>query len=181
MLDVSPTLRLRPINIQDARPLADLVDANRTYLRQWLPWVDGSRGEDDTRAFITSELARQDADQGLVFVIEEHGEPCGVVGFNQINTVNRYATIGYWMAEAFQGRGIMTASVRRLERFAFETLDLNRVSIVVAIENKRSRSVPERLGYRQEGILRENEWLYDHFVDHALYARLCRERLADQK
>lgn len=66
----------------------------------------------------------------------------------------------------------MGASVRRLTEFAFDALNLHRVSIAAAVENQKSRAIPERLGFRFEGVMREAEWLYDCFVDHALYARL---------
>lgn len=66
----------------------------------------------------------------------------------------------------------MTACVKRLVRHAFEDLDLNRITLPIATENRRSRAVAERLGFRQEGVLRQAEWLYDHFVDHVLYAQI---------
>jgi ribosomal-protein-serine acetyltransferase len=46
------------------------------------------------------------------------------------------------------------------------------VSIRCAIENGRSRAIPERLGFGFEGICRESEWLNDRFVDHAIYGLL---------
>jgi ribosomal-protein-serine acetyltransferase len=44
-----------------------------------------------------------------------------------------------------------------------------------ATENEKSCAVPERLGFRREGIERQAEWLYDHFVDHAVYSALASE------
>jgi ribosomal-protein-serine acetyltransferase len=60
-----------------------------------------------------------------------------------------------------------------LVEHAFGELDLNRVVISCATENKKSCAIPERLGFRQEGIQRQAEWLYDRFVDHAVYATLA--------
>src|SRR3712207_6857835 len=51
----------------------------------------------------------------------------------------------------------------------------NRVSIACATENKKSCAIPERLGFRREGVQRQAEWLYDHFVDHVIYAALRSE------
>jgi ribosomal-protein-serine acetyltransferase len=103
-------------------------------------------------------------------VVEYDSAICGVAGFNRIEPLNRVCEIGYWLAERHQGRGVMTGSVSRLVRHAFEDLRLNRITISVAVENDRSRAIPERLGFKAEGMMREAEWLYDHFVDQVLYA-----------
>jgi ribosomal-protein-serine acetyltransferase len=55
---------------------------------------------------------------------------------------------------------------------AFAALNLHRVAIVCATGNARSRAIPERLGLVYEGTLRGAEWLYSHYVDHAVYAQL---------
>jgi ribosomal-protein-serine acetyltransferase len=64
--------------------------------------------------------------------------------------------IGYWLAEDYQGRGIMTDCVRMLVDFCFNELDLNRVYITCGFGNKKSRAIPELLGFVQEGILQED-------------------------
>jgi ribosomal-protein-serine acetyltransferase len=69
----------------------------------------------------------------------------------------------------------VTAACRALVDHAFEELGLNRVSIACATENKESCAILERLGFRREGIVRQAEWLYDHFVDHVVYATLASE------
>src|SRR5690625_199905 len=87
----------------------------------------------------------------------------------------KIAYIGYWLDIEHQGKGIMTRAVRALTDYAFEEFDLNRVDIRAAVGNVKSRAIPERLGYKKEGVLRQSEWLYDHFVDHAVYSMLKSE------
>lgn len=58
---------------------------------------------------------------------------------------------------------------------SFSHLKLNKVEIRAAIENKKSRSIPERLGFVNEGSIRQAEWLYDHFVDQIVYGILAIE------
>jgi ribosomal-protein-serine acetyltransferase len=70
----------------------------------------------------------------------------------------------------------MTAACRAVVRHAFAEMHLQRVVIRCAVENRRSRAIPERLGFKLEGVEREAEWLYDHFVDLAVYSLLERER-----
>jgi ribosomal-protein-serine acetyltransferase len=64
----------------------------------------------------------------------------------------------------------MTAACRALVDHALEELGLNRIGIAYAVENDRSCAIPERLGLQQEGVQRQAEWPYDHFVDYAVYA-----------
>ena len=69
----------------------------------------------------------------------------------------------------------MTASCGALIEHAFKELRLNRIEIRCAVDNQKSRSIPVRLCFKEEGFLHEAEWLYDHFVDHVVYAMLAKE------
>ena len=68
-----------------------------------------------------------------------------------------------------------SSSRRRWLAWAFDRGRLNRIEIRCASGNHRSRAIPVRLGLREEGLLRDAEWLYDHFVDHVVYAALAKE------
>lgn len=63
-----------------------------------------------------------------------------------INWSNKTAYIGYWLGEEFQGNGIMTKVAKTLTDYAFNELNLNKVEIRAAVENEKSRAIPERLG-----------------------------------
>ena len=69
----------------------------------------------------------------------------------------------------------MTKVAKALTNYAFHHLNLNKVEIRAAVENKKSRSVPERLGFVNEGTIRQAEKLYDHYVDHIVYGVLASE------
>jgi len=73
-----------------------------------------------------------------------------------------------------QGRGIVTLATACLTDYAFREQDRKRVILHCAVGNLKSRAVAERLGFVQEGILREAEWLYDHYVDLVVYSMLKR-------
>jgi ribosomal-protein-serine acetyltransferase len=60
--------------------------------------------------------------------------------------------------------------VIELINYGFTTLKLDRVVIVCATENHRSRAIPLRLGFTPEGVVRDAEWLYKQFVEHDIYA-----------
>jgi ribosomal-protein-serine acetyltransferase len=175
MFKIDDSIALRVLRKEDARELFALTDANRDHLRAWLPWVDVVRAEADTRSFIDVTIKQREAGRGPTFAVLRDGAIVGIVGFRPIDRVNRVGEIGYWLAAGCQGRGVMTSCCRFLVRYAFLTLDLNRVEIAAAVGNGRSRAVPERLGFKLEGVLREREDLYGTYVDHAMYSQLRSE------
>ena len=173
---ISENLSLTTLEFGHAEDLFRLTDVNRAYLRRWLPWLDGIRIVEDTRAFIRATLAQTRENNGFQTVIVSHGRVAGVVGHHHVDWRNRATALGYWVGEEFQGQGLVTAACRRLVVHSFDVLGLHRLEIRCAVENRRSRAIPERLGFRLEGRLRDAEWLYDQWVDHVVYARLATDR-----
>lgn len=158
-----------------AEALYGLTDKNRPYLRQWLPWLDNNTSIHDTLLFIDSTRRQYAANNGFQAGIWYRSEIAGVIGYHPIDWPNRSSSLGYWLGESFQGRGIMTRSCRAFLDHSFRSLKLNRIEIRCATDNGRSRAIPERLGFRREGQVREAEWLYERFVDHVVYGLLVRE------
>jgi ribosomal-protein-serine acetyltransferase len=171
-LPVDAGLRLAAVQPDDAEELFALVEANRAHLRRWLPWLDQNRVPAATRRFI--DFARQEAEAGtgLHCAIFEQTLIVGLCGYNRIDGVNRSAQIGYWLAAEAQGRGIASRCVAALVSYGFAKRDLHRQVIACAEGNTASAAVAERCGFRFEGVARDAEWLYDHFVSHRIYARL---------
>ena len=169
---IDDEVRLRLLAPRHADALFALVDSNRQYLRQWLPWLDINVAVSDTLHFIQMTQRQFADDSGFAAGIWYRDELAGVIGHNRIDWENRISWPGYWLAEGFQGKGIMTKSCRALISHAFTELNLNRIQIHCAVGNSRSRAIPERLGFQQEGIIRQAEWLYDKFVDHIVYGVL---------
>ena len=166
---------LRLLEERHAQELTDLTDRNREHLRAWLPWVDANRTVEDRKNFIRSALKQFAQNKGFVAGIWHEGRLAGVIGFDAIDWENRTTEVGYWLGEEHQGKGLVTAACRALVDHAFGELGLNRVVISCATENKKSCAIPERLGFRREGVQCQAEWLYDHFVDHVVYAIVASE------
>ncbi len=168
-------IQLAPITEKDAKPLFSIVDSNRGIFRKWLPWVDETKSVEDIEKFVRSTIKQAKEGIGLVFAIRYQGVVVGVISFNHVHKNDRKATIGYWLNPACQGKGIMTEACRLLISYGFDALHLNRVEIGCAVENTKSCAIPERLGFTKEGVIRDSEWLYDHFVDHNFYGLLKRD------
>ncbi|HEV8571639.1 MAG TPA: GNAT family protein [Actinomycetota bacterium] len=162
-------IELRALDEPDAEVLFELTDRNRDHLRAWLPWVDGTRTVDDTLAFIRSAREQEREGEGFQAGIWYRRELAGVVGYHRIDWPRRRVALGYWLGKEFEGKGIMTRACHALVDHALGELALERVEIRAATKNLRSRAVPLRLGFDEEGMVRRAEWLYDHFVDHVVY------------
>jgi ribosomal-protein-serine acetyltransferase len=156
-----PSLKLRLLKEEDAEELSLRVDQNHDHLRQWMPWLD----EIDTLNFIQRSSEGSTAGTQYSYALFLGGELVGVVAFNSIEKMNRCAAMGYWLAKSKMGRGYMTTAVKALMDEGFQQLELNRIQARVATANYPSQAVCARLGLKKEGVLRQAEWLYDHYVD----------------
>lgn len=169
---VDDEIKLRLLAPRHADALFSVVDSNRQHLRLWLPWLDTNGAVSDTLHFIQATQRQFVGNAGFTAGVWYCGELAGIIGHNRIDWESRISWLGYWLAEGFQGKGIMTKSCRTLVNHAFTELNLNRIDIRCAVGNSKSRAIPERLGFQQEGVIREAEWLYDRFVDHIVYGLL---------
>ena len=173
ILPVDDEIELHLLVERHADQLFDLVDANRPHLREWLPWVDHERSRKESLAFVQLTFEQFQRNESLTTGVVYHHELVGVIGYHRIDWLNRATMMGYWLAEAFQGKGIITRAAARMTDHALITLGLHRLEIRCAIGNTRSCAIPRRLGFRWEGIARQAEWLYDHFVDLHVFAMLA--------
>lgn len=172
---VDQDISLRLMSELDADELFILIDESRDHLREWLPWLDDTQYVGDSRKFIQDSLLLFNNREGLTTGIFYKGELVGVGGFNEYDWKNKIGYIGYWLGGRYQGKGIMTKFVKAITDYGFNNLGLNRLDIRAGSHNVKSRAIPERLGYSLEGYMREAEWLYDHYIDHAVYSLLARE------
>jgi ribosomal-protein-serine acetyltransferase len=172
--DLTPDTYLRLVEPRDAEELYAVIARNRAHLSRWMPWVSTQTLE-GTREFIQATRRQLADDDGLQTAVVHGGRIAGMVGFHFVDWRNRSTTIGYWLAEDAQGRGIMTAAVRALVDHAFGPWRLNRVAIHAAPGNARSRAIPLRLGFTEEGTLRADERLGDIYLDSVVYAVLAAE------
>ena len=170
ILNVRDNLFIRSLSEDDAPVVYNVVDDNRLYLRRWLPWVDATDSEALLRDVIDDWEKRCEKGSDIVGGIFTSGKYIGNIGLHDINTDKKTAVVGYWLAEAFQGGGIMTDCVRSLINYAFDRLGMNTVCIHCAVGNNKSRALPLRLGFTESGVLKGGETLYGITHDMIIYS-----------
>ena len=178
-LAIAPDLRLSPLAVQDAPALFRLVDEDRDRLGARLPWVEFTTSESASLAFIKGSIARRDVTNGgdgsgdwaIIARLPAGERMVGVIGLHPFQWKNRHLEIGYWINGEHEGRGWITRSAEAVLAHLFRA-GFHRVEIRAAADNRRSRSVAERLKFTLEGELRSVEWLHGRPIDHAVYGRL---------
>ncbi|MCU7937332.1 MAG: GNAT family N-acetyltransferase [Candidatus Thiodiazotropha sp. (ex Dulcina madagascariensis)] len=160
---------------QYAEELFELTNNNREFLKQWLPWLDTIKKPSDTRDFINGQLLKFHRGDALHITILHGDRIAGVLGLNQIDQIHKIGHIGYWLAQQYNGKGIMTECVRDLISIGFKYYSMNRIEIRCAVENHKSRSIAERLSFKQEGIMRQAENIYGTHHDLVIYGLLKSE------
>jgi ribosomal-protein-serine acetyltransferase len=169
--ELSDELVLRSVEAEDASELYRVVAANREHLSPWMPWAAGQTLA-GTEIFIRAAVRQERDHDGFQLAVTERDEICGVVGYHRLDHENDTTSVGYWLAADRQGRGVMTRAVGAIVDYAFDELHMHRIELRAAPANLRSRALAERLGFREEGLLRDAERFGDEYRDLLLYARL---------
>ncbi|WP_413283703.1 GNAT family N-acetyltransferase [Vibrio sp. MA40-2] len=168
--EIDHELKLALVHKSFAPRYAELARDNFIYLQQWLSWPPHCKSKYDFEEFIQHSLLDYAKGKSMVCAIFYHDQLVGNIGFNTINHQLEKVEIGYWLAEPYQGNGIITRACRALIKMAFEQWNMQKIQISAATENAASRAVCQRLGMTLEGIITRNENLGGRVVDHAIYA-----------
>lgn len=171
---LSARLRLRPFAPGDADALYAL-QSNPRVLRYWdaPPWTDRDRAQ----AFLAACLQMQEDGSGARFAIETLADRAfiGWCAMFRWNPVYRSLGIGYCLDEPAWGRGYATEAVHAMLAWAFGALDLNRVDAELDTRNAASARVLEKLGFRREGLRREDCIVSGEVSDSWIYGLLRRD------
>ena len=163
---------LRPFRLDDAEPIYESVIESLDDLLPWLPWCHRQYSIDETRAFLEGRAAAYEHDEEYAFAIEEKpgGRFVGACGINQIDQANRRANLGYWMRSSATRRGYATACTLLLAEWAFETLELRRLEMVVAVGNEASARVAVKAGAQREGVARRRLNVRGNSLDATVFS-----------
>jgi RimJ/RimL family protein N-acetyltransferase len=125
----------------------------------------------DARAWIEQQIRSREENN---WAIEVDGHAVGGIGIEPREDVNRLsAEIGFWLGEAYWGRGIMTDAASAVTRYAFHTRGFLRVYAEVFEWNDASMRVLEKCGYAREGVLRRSATKAGQVIDQVVYAALA--------
>jgi ribosomal-protein-serine acetyltransferase len=173
-LVVDDHIQLKEIDLKYAELIFNIIDSEREYLREWLPFVDISHDVSHTRSFIENYLNSDRLD--LTSVIFYDDLLVGIIALKETDVDNKKTEIGYWISQHYQHKGIVSNACRKLIEYAFEELYMNRIQIKTATGNIKSQHIAKRLDFKLEGKERDGELHTRGFVDLNIYSLLKRDR-----
>lgn len=155
-----------------SRELFQLVDSSRDSISEWLSFPSKTNSEGDSKLFIEKSLNRFANNNGYWSGIWYQDRLVGSIGFLYIDWSSKKTEIGYWLGKEFEGKGLVTNACKLFIKHAFEDLHLNKVETNIATKNDKSRAIPERLGFKEEGVIRDFEYLNGEYLDRVFYGLL---------
>lgn len=162
---------LRPYRMSDAKVIAPLL--NNWNVVKNLDTVPFPYELEHARGFIkkTNGEMKQKEPENFVYVIEIDGKAAGAIGVHHIKHSHK-AEMGYWLAEEYWGKGIMTEAVKKFMAHIFTKFKLRRICAKAFVGNKGSARVMEKVGMKFEGIEKKGAFKKGKYIDLHVYAKV---------
>ena len=166
------TVLLRPFRLEDAEATYTAVRESLHDLKPWMSWAHDDYSFNETREFIRITRARWSEGTLFAFAITDakSGQVLGGCSLSHIHPVYYLCNLGYWVRSSRHGQGIAGQATRLAARYAFEKAGLIRVEIVIALGNKASIRVAEKVGAHYEGLLRNRMVVGREVYDAHMYS-----------
>ena len=166
--------RIRKWELSDAKDLAAALSNKKVQdnLRDGLPYP---YTEQDGKEFISAMLSA-DENETFAFAITVNNMVIGSIGiFRQGNIHRQTAELGYYIAEEYWGKGIMTEAVKQICEYVFGDSDIIRIYAEPFAYNIASCRALEKVGFQYEGTLRSNAVKNGRVIDMEIYSLLKAE------
>ncbi len=179
----TPNYMLRPFRRRDLASVDDAVRASLPDLARYLPWaVDYDKST--TASFIRDSAAAWAEGRAFDFTIRNADRPdvhLGNVSVWWVSRPNLVGEIGYWVRSDVANQGICTEAAANVVQLGFEELGMHRITLRIAVGNRASERVAEKLGFSNEGLLRDEVRVGKAWVDHTVWGLLENEWRDAQK
>jgi len=163
---------IRQLNTADSDELFWLIDSNRDYLGNWLPWIAHTISKSDTEAFIHKSLDLYQERKGYFCGIFIQNRIVGVIGATEYSDTSNAMYLNYWVSAAWSNRGIATQAGRQLIRFLESEWGIDIFFITLSDKNIASLRVAEKLGFQFSNTLPDSNQNTDSLIANHLYKRL---------
>jgi len=178
-LKVDDEIELRLHDIRYAEDFFSLIDQNRARLSEFMDWESNHQSVENTVDYIRSEREKFAQRKMINTQILYQGEIAGSCGLMIHNWASGFGEVGYWLGDAFTGKGIVTRAAKALTDYGFNVLGLHKIILRIITGNKNSIAVANRLGFKLEGIQIQQAFVHNKHHDMAIYYMLENEWQSD--
>jgi ribosomal-protein-serine acetyltransferase len=175
IIKVDKELELRLPSLEHAEELFSILNINRSRLEPWLPWVERMQEKKDVFRFLQESMAFNQGGQKFISFVFLQNKLVGSLGLMRIDRCHKKAELGYWLAEAAVGKGVMQRSCQPFISFVFSKYELHRLEIRIPSNNLASKSIPTQMGFQLEGVLKESLFLSGQFCDTEIFSLLKKD------
>jgi len=163
-------IAIRPYRSSDVPAVYEAAMESVQCVQPFMAWCHPHLTEAELHAWIETQVAAFQAKAAFEFAIVDADRYVGGCGLNKIDYEDRRANVAYWVRTSATGRGIASAAVRSVVRWAWENTELARLEVVVATSNLPSLRTAERAGAQREGVLRQRLFLHGVMHDAVMFS-----------
>ncbi len=174
---LTENLLIRTFRAEDVEALYEAVIESIKEISPWMPWCHENYSMEESANYVLSreEAWRKEEDYSFAICDAETGLFFGVTSLNQFNRFYQFCSLGYWVRTSAAGRGVASRSARRVAQFGLQELELQRIQIVMDVENVASRRAAEKSGAKYEGILRKRLLVHKQPRDAFMYSLVAED------
>lgn len=163
---------LRPYRKSDVQNLFRAVRESIKEVGPWLPFAHEGYSIEETKVWFKKRNSewKKGLTYGFGIFDAKDGTFIGGCGIDHITQPGRSANLGYWVRTSRIGQGIAPAATRLLAKWGFDVLKLNRIEVVVAVDNEKSLRAAAKAGATREGVLRNRLVLGEKVNDAVMHS-----------
>lgn len=173
----TPNYMLRPFRRRDLAAVDEAIIASLPELAKFLPWaVDYNKNT--TAHFIRDSAAAWAEARAFDFTIRNAETPerhLGNISIWWVSRPNLVGEIGYWVRTDATSLGVCTEAAANVVQVGFEELGMHRITLRIAVGNTASEKVARKLGFTNEGLLRDEVKVGSEWIDHTVWGLLENE------
>jgi ribosomal-protein-serine acetyltransferase len=163
---------IKPFNVSHLEKFVLAVRESEKTVGQWMPWCTSSYSIDEARFWFKYCQLNIDNKSAydLGIFLSDNNQIAGGISINRINRIDKIGSIGYWVRESLQNKGIASNAVELIKTFGFETLGLSRLEIIILEDNIISQKLAEKSGAKLECMARNRLTFNDMPRDALVYS-----------
>lgn len=167
-------VELRPPRERDVDDVYVAVTESIDEVTPWMEWCHSAYSIAETAEWVRAAGRQWQQDLEYPFVVRRVSDDLviGTSGLNALDRRNRWANLGYWLRTSATGQGLATRAARLVAGFGFGPVGLERIEILAAVDNQRSRAVALRAGATEEGVARRRLRVHDQTHDAVVFSLL---------